>query len=344
MGPRLCRLNEKNTSRATLSTTLLFCPGPFPSMHILLAPRLCLHRRALKSTSLIPQWRRSCIHFWHCVHQNGLPGQTKLLDYQEAAVPDIGQREIRFWKGSKYLGIFPVQQILDDYMGPGRMLSIKSDPLKSERTPTQDYDYEPEPLKHALELAFKFLERGNAKFPVEFHIKSKKVLSHADLSLLTNTRLDLHPAVILRSLPEDVHQIVKPHVDIQAGDAVWVVSRPGLRVPGRNEYLSKSPDKMVKQVEEMITQRRASVENLIDAGELTRDGKMVKQVEDMIAQSRESVEKLIDVGELTRDGKMIGKTIYEPRREPKRPELKSRVPPLKGLSWIRRGRQGDGDE
>lgn len=291
-------------------------------------------------------------------------------------MPDIGQREIRFWKGSKYLGIFPVQQILDDYMGPGRMLSIKSDPPKSERTPTQDYDYEvrsfnttgtwrpinelvkgfkakeifvkptvkPEPLKHALELAFKFLERGNAKFPVEFHIKSKKVLSHADLSLLTNTRLDLHPAVILRSLPEDVHQIVKPHVDIQAGDAVWVVSRPGLRVPGRNEYLSKSPDKMVKQVEEMITHRRESVENLIDAGELTRDGKKVKQVEDMIAQRRESGEKLIDVGELTRNGKMVGKTMYEPRREPKRPELKSRVPPLKGLSWIRRGRQGDGDE
>lgn len=301
-------------------------------MRLLLASRLCAHRGGFPSAATTSQWQRSSIHFWHYINQTSPHGQTKFLGYEEATMPDLGEKKIRLFSGSTYVGLVPVQAVLDDWLRPGMMLSLRDNPSEVvNRTSPEDYHYEvrklrtigqvkskrmktkgfrakelylnakisPSRLKHVLETAYKFLdpERRVDINPVEFHVKLQKSehRSSTELSLFTGDRVDLHPAVIMRALPEGVFLLVKPQASSKGADAVWVVAS--------RTFL----------VEQTLNDRS--------------EARQAERVEELITAKKELLEELIEVGDLTTSGRIVGTRVYRRKDEKKLRERKKRMKP-----------------
>lgn len=239
-------------------------------------------------------------------------GQTQVLNYESLTVPDIQSQSIRLWSDGKYLGVVPVRDVLRNHLSPGNMLSLRGDPpLKSGPPPPSAYDYEVRPLQTdrpesiqqsrpkalrakefylnatvsserlrlQLRSAYRWLDqrsRGkDAQPPVEFHVKAKGPLSHADLSLFTQKRIDLHPAVILRAMPEGAFQALEPKGDIREGEALWIV---GTKYLAAWPYaMPRTPLAIAKKVEKMVDNKKKQLETLIAAGKMTRKGEITKE-------------------------------------------------------------------
>lgn len=130
-------------------------------------------------------------------------------------------------------------------------------------------------LQNSLQVAYKFLdpERASsskgeeATVPVEFHIQVRPPPKEADLSLFMPGRVDLHPSVILRALPEGVFQILQPKADLKRGEAVWVV---GTEHPKEMPYgVPNKPRAIAEKAEKLFNEKRKRLKGLVNAGELT---------------------------------------------------------------------------
>ncbi|KAL1853985.1 hypothetical protein Daus18300_011574 [Diaporthe australafricana] len=200
----------------------------------------------------------------------------------------------------------------EDYQYEVRKLRTIGE-VKSERMKTSSFrakefylnaKVSPSHLKHVLETAYKFLDPERQVDidpvdinPVEFHIKLHKSERRrsTELSLFAGARVDLHPAVILRAMPEGVFQLVKPRASIKEADAVWLVAR-------RNFLVEETPDDR--------------------SGE-----KQAEWVEKLITEKRELREELIEVGDLTPGGRVVGRQVYQRQDEKKIRERKKRKKP-----------------
>lgn len=252
------------------------------------------------------QWRQSPIHFWHYMLQEEPHGQAKLLDYEDLEVPDIESQEITLWSGEKRLGLTTVKDVINDHLGPGTMLSLRGNPppRKSLAAP-ESYHYElrrlktgrtgsgstrfgkhtrmgaarlyvdalvsPPRLQNLLEQAYNFLHpnTGQRSVPVEFHVKAQPQPHLSGLSLFTRGRVDLHPAVISRALPEGSFQVLKPKAHGQV-EVLWVVATKHLQM--RSAQLPRDPREVASVVEELAARKRKWVKELIVAGDLTSKG------------------------------------------------------------------------
>lgn len=270
----------------------------------LLAPRLNVFRRRVLSIQAAHQCQRSPIHFWGIIRTKLPSGQTKLLDYEDIPVPDIGSQEISLWSEDEHLGMIPVKDVIKDHLGPGKMLSLRDEPPpKNSRTRLEACDYEVRPLqffnkkkvdraksktdraktiyldafgtrahcKNIIETAYRFLhpETGELDIPVEFHIKAHPLPGPKGLeglSLFTQGRVDLHPSVILRALPEGSFQIVKPKVDSKGSKALWVVAPKDVQLKAAR--LSGSQDEVASIIEKVVMRKKEFVRELLDAGDL----------------------------------------------------------------------------
>lgn len=279
----------------------------------LLASRFFVHRKAIPSTQAKRQWQRASINFWHCIRQEHPQDQAKFLNYEDLAVPDIESQEISLWSGNKHLGVIPVKEVINDHLSPGTILSLRGDPpAKRSLAAPERYDYEvrrlktttttttvssrigrpnaqrahtlwldahvsPSRLKHILETAYKFLhpDTGAVDVPVEFHIKTHPLPDLTGLPLFTWGRVDLHPAVIMRALPEGAFQIVKPKVSVEGGEALWVVAPRGFKMG--SVHLPDQPHEVASLVEKVVVKRREWLTELIEAGDMTPNGKMTEK-------------------------------------------------------------------
>jgi hypothetical protein len=237
-------------------------------------------------------------------------GQTALLGYEDLAVPDIGSQSIRLWQDEKYLGLVPVKEVLQDHLRPGYMLWLRGDPPpRSKRQPPPGgYDYEVQPLgtqrpdnikqskfkgfrarefylsassppghvRVQLLSAYRYLDRKlRVTTPVEFHLKATRQLSHADLSLFTKDRVDLHPAVILRAMPEGVFQALEPKGDIEEGDALWIVATNDLEASPYS--MPGGPFAKAAKVRKMVDIKMNQLKEALEAGRITPKGEMTKK-------------------------------------------------------------------
>lgn len=159
-------------------------------------------------------------------------------------------------------------------------------------------------LRDRLRMAYRFLDGGlrrqarqsEAKFlrrqgkevlnvttiPFEFHLKASSPPKPvrpgrhgADWSLFTKDRVDLHPAVILRALPEGVFQLLEPVADVEAGDALWLVATDDLEA--RPYRMPETPWAKQRKAKKMVRIKREQVAELIEAGKIKADGKMGSQ-------------------------------------------------------------------
>lgn len=270
----------------------------------LLAPRLNVFRRRVLSIQAAHQCQRSPIHFWGIIRTRLPSGQTKLLDYEDIPVPDIGSQEISLWSKDEHLGMIPVKDVIKDHLGPGKMLSLRREPPpKNSPARLEACDYEVRPLqffnkkkidrvqsktdraktlyldaygsrshcRNIIDSAYRFLhpETGELDIPVEFHIKAHPrpgLEGLEGLSLFTQGRVDLHPSVILRALPEGSFQIVKPKIDRKGSKALWVVAPKGVQLAAA--HLSGSPDEVASIIEKVVIRKKEFVRKLLDAGDL----------------------------------------------------------------------------
>lgn len=241
-------------------------------------------------------------------------GQSKFLNYEDLEVPDFESQEISLWSGREWLGSIPVKDVINDHLGPGTMLCLRSAPPPKERLAApSSYNYElrrlkttttgptkhkkpPKPrrpgamrvyldafvnashLQHALETAYRLLHPSSwpKHIPVEFHIKAHPQPQLSGLSLFTRGRVDLHPAVILRALPEGAFQALKPKVDGRV-EALWVVA------PSRLSHLGGVQLPPISDVpsmlEKVVIKKKEWLRELIDAGNLTPNGKLLTKKE-----------------------------------------------------------------
>lgn len=220
---------------------------------------------------------------------------------------DIESQQISLWSGEKHLGLIPVKEVIDEHLSPGTMLSLKGDPPpKTSRAAPETYDYEvrrlkpsttsprtpkrkayelflnahdtPLRLKKQLEKAYRILDHGSeAAFPVEFHIKVRPLPGLTGLSLFTWGRVDLHPAVILRALPEGAFQVVKPKVEPQGDQALWVVAPKDLQIG--SVKLPDDPHEAASVIEKVVIEKREWLKELIDAQYLTPKGGMTREAQ-----------------------------------------------------------------
>ncbi|KAG6361053.1 hypothetical protein INS49_009273 [Diaporthe citri] len=276
----------------------------------LLASRLNVYRRGIPSTWATRQWRGASIHFWHTIRQEQPNGQANFLNYEDLAVSDIGSQQISLWSGEEHLGLIPVKEVINDYLSPGTMLGLRGDPpAKKSRAAPQSYDYEvrnlkttstassrrgrpkrPDAkkicldvftslprLKNLLETSYRFLDpkTGVRNFPVEFHIKAHPRKGLTGLSTFTWGRVDLHPAVILRALPEGALQVVKPKVDLQRGEALWVVVPKDLRIG--SVKLPNDPHEAASIFERIVIRKKEWLKEQIDVGNMTPTGDKTTQ-------------------------------------------------------------------
>lgn len=210
-------------------------------------------------------------------------------------MPGIDSQEISLWSGKEHLGLIPVKEVINDYLSPGTILSLRGDPpSKKHRTAPQSYDYEvrrlntrsttrsnrhprdlkakeiwlnafstPDRLKHIMEAAYGILHpqsRASVK-PVEFHIRAYPREGLTGLSTFTWGRVDLHPAVILRALPEGAFQVVKPKIDRQGSDALWVVAPKDFKI--KSMKLPDDPEEAASVVEKMIIEKKERLKRQI---------------------------------------------------------------------------------
>lgn len=283
--------------------------SPSTSMCSLLSPRLYVRRGEFPSTRVTRQWRRAPIHFWHYIRQEFPHGQAKFLKYEDLAVPDIESQEISLWSGKSHLGLVPVKEVINDYLGPGTMLCLKGEPpTKKSHAVPESYDYEvrrikassspgfkrgqvksaalgakslhmdafthPFRLGHLLDVLYRYLDTtsGAVEIPVEFHLTARPRPGLTGLSLFTWGRVDLHPAVLLRAMPEGTFQILGPKVDFEGGDALWVVAPKDLRI--QSVALPKHPHEVASMLEKVVVKKREWLQELTDAGDLTPSGKL----------------------------------------------------------------------
>lgn len=205
-----------------------------------------------------------------------------------------------------------MKDVLYDHLRPGYMLWLRGDPpSKSRPPPPGGYNYEVRPLgterpenvkqrvvkglrakeyyfngsssseylRTRLLAAYRFLDQGRKKVkvttPVEFHVKARGPLRHADLSLFTRDRVDLHPAVILRALPEGVFQALEPKGDTQEGDALWIVATDNLEAsPFSMPHTSSAK---ARKVREIVDIKRKELEEALQAGRITAKGEMTPE-------------------------------------------------------------------
>lgn len=233
-------------------------------------------------------------------------GQAKLLDYEDLEVPDIESQEITLWSGKHRLGLVTVKDVISDHLGPGTMLSLRGGPPpKKSLAAPESYHYElrrletggpggsstryskhkrmgaarlymdalvsPPRLQNLLEQAYNFLHpnTGQRFVPVEFHVKAHPQPHLSGLSLFTRGRVDLHPAVISRALPEGSFQVLKPKARDQV-EALWVVAPKLLQM--RSARLPRNPQEVASVVEELAARKRKWVKELVVAGDLTSKG------------------------------------------------------------------------
>lgn len=279
----------------------------------LLATRLYVYRRGIPSTRVTRQWQRASIHFWSSIRQKSPNGLANFLNYEDLAVSDIGSQQISLWSGETHLGLIPVKEVINDYLSPGTMLGLRGDPpTKKSRAVPQSYDYEVRQLKttstvssrrrplkipqvkriyldgfaslprlkNVLEAAHRFLDpnSGVADIPVEFHIKAHPLPGLTGWSKFTWGRVDLHPAVILRALPEGAVQVVKPKVDLEGSEALWVVVPKRLWIGAVK--LPADPEKAASVVEEIVVEKREWLKGQIDGGNTTPKGDTTIQGQD----------------------------------------------------------------
>lgn len=215
---------------------------------------------------------------------------------------DIESQQISLWSGEEHLGLIPVKEVIDEHLSPGTMLSLRGDPPpKNSRAVPESYHYEvrrlksstaspkdpkrkartlvmnaydtPLRLKNQLEKAYRFLDpKSGAVIPVEFQIKGRPLPGLTGLSLFTWGRLDLHPAMILRALPKGAFQVVKPKVELQGHQALWVVAPKYLQMG--SVKLPGDPREVANVVERVVVEKREWLRELIDAGNLTPKGQM----------------------------------------------------------------------
>lgn len=218
---------------------------------------------------------------------------------------DIESQQISLWSGEEHLGLVPVKEVIDKHLSPGTMLSLKGDPPpKKSRAAPETYDYEvrrlkpstarprtpkrkayelflnahdtPLRLKNQLEKAYRFLDDGSEPaVPVEFHITARPLPGLTGLSLFTWGRVDLHPAVILRALPEGAFQVVKPKVELQGDQALWVVAPKDLQIG--SVKLPNDPHEAASVIQKVVIEKREWLKELMDAQYLTPKGAMTRK-------------------------------------------------------------------
>lgn len=204
-------------------------------------------------------------------------------------MPEIAHAQIQLWDKGKDLGMIPLGAVMQDYLGPGKMLALKdrvptklprleetlaprgvaavaaatTTPLTPPPWPSLEYEILQFPtgmksdmakrtkrpkglrarearltvtaskpyLKHTLHSTYHFFANApvNERGPVEIHIHSREKISSSasdplDWTRLVRGRMDLHPEVILRALPEGAVQLVETVVSAEGADMVFVIA------------------------------------------------------------------------------------------------------------------------
>ncbi|POS70655.1 hypothetical protein DHEL01_v210950 [Diaporthe helianthi] len=142
----------------------------------------------------------------------------------------------------------------------------------------------PDYLLSRLTLAYRYLSLGKPSAgekvslapkptdPIEFHIKAQAPVTKPDLFEFTKGRMDLHPAVIMRAMPEGVFQLLPAQIDIDAGDALWLVATRYVKGGPFRPWNSSAAQ--VDTAKMMVRRKVDSVMGHLASGKLMANGQL----------------------------------------------------------------------